>query len=103
MVAHLSYARPRTIAISRLTWARHPIPSRYTEDLHMKNDQQIQHDVVTEIEHDPNVPNGAIGVEVHHGVVKLAGHASDPAMKKSAQLAALRVDGVSNVILDMGA
>jgi osmotically-inducible protein OsmY len=69
----------------------------------MKNDRLIQHDVVAEIEHDSNLPNGAIGVEVHHGVVKLAGRSNDPAMKKSAELAALRVDGVSNVVLDMGA
>jgi osmotically-inducible protein OsmY len=69
----------------------------------MKNDRQIQHDVLAEIEHDPNVPAEAIGVEVHHGVVKLAGQANDPAIKKSAELAALRVEGVSNVVLDMGA
>jgi osmotically-inducible protein OsmY len=69
----------------------------------MKNDRQIQHDVLAEIEHEPNVPAEAIGVEVHHGVVKLAGRVNDPAMKKSAELAALRVEGVSNVVLDMGA
>jgi osmotically-inducible protein OsmY len=69
----------------------------------MKNDLEIQRDVLTEIEHDPNVPNGAIGVEVHHGVVKLAGTTTDSAMKKNAELAALRVEGVSNVVLDMGA
>jgi osmotically-inducible protein OsmY len=68
----------------------------------MKNDRQIQHDVVAEIEHEPNVPAGAIGVEVHHGVVKLAGRVNDAAMKKSAEHAALRVEGVSNVVLDMG-
>jgi osmotically-inducible protein OsmY len=69
----------------------------------MKNDRQIQHDVTAEIEHDPSVPAGAIGVEVHHGVVKLAGRTLDSEMKKSAELAALRVEGVSNVVLDMGA
>jgi osmotically-inducible protein OsmY len=69
----------------------------------MKNDRQIQHDVLAEIEHEPNVPAGAIGVEVHHGVVKLAGRVNDSAMTESAERAALRVDGVSNVVLDMGA
>jgi osmotically-inducible protein OsmY len=69
----------------------------------MKNDRQIQHEVLAEIEHDPNVPTGSIGVEVHHGVVKLAGKVNDSTMKKSAELAARRVDGVSNVVLDMGA
>jgi osmotically-inducible protein OsmY len=67
----------------------------------MKNDRQIQHDVQVEIEHEPNVPAGSIGVEVHHGVVKLAGPVTDPAMQESAELAARRVDGVSNVVLDM--
>jgi osmotically-inducible protein OsmY len=79
------------------------LESRLTEEYHMKNDLQIQNDVLAEIEHDPNVPTGAIGVEVHHGVVKLAGRATDSTMKKSAEQAALRVDGVSNVVLDMGA
>ena len=69
----------------------------------MKNDRQIQHDVLVEIEHQPNVPAGSIGVEVHHGVVKLAGRVKDSATKESAELAARRVDGVSNVVLDMGA
>jgi osmotically-inducible protein OsmY len=69
----------------------------------MKNDRQIQHDVLVEIEHDPNVPNGAIGVEVHHGIVKLAGQATESAIKESAELAARRVEGVSGVVLDMGA
>jgi osmotically-inducible protein OsmY len=69
----------------------------------MKNDRQIQHDVLAEIDHDPNVPAGAVGVEVHHGVVKLAGQAKDPELKKSAENAALRVEGVTNVVLDMGA
>lgn len=66
----------------------------------MKNDLQIQHDVAAEIEHDPNVSTGSIGVEVHHGVVKLAGRTADSA--KSAELAARRVEGVSGVVLDMG-
>ena len=69
----------------------------------MKNDLQIQRDVLDEIEHEPNVPAEAIGVEVHHGVVKLAGRVNDPATKQSAERAALRVEGVSNVVLDMGA
>jgi osmotically-inducible protein OsmY len=69
----------------------------------MKNDRQIQRDVLVEIDQEPNVPAGSIGVEVHHGVVKLAGRVNDSAMKESAELAARRVDGVSNVVLDMSA
>lgn len=39
----------------------------------MKNDTQIQREVLAELDRDDNVPAGAIGVEVHCGVVKLAG------------------------------
>ena len=68
----------------------------------MKNDRQIQHDVLVEIEQEPGVPSGSVGVEVHHGVVKLAGQVKDTATKERAEFAARRVDGVSNVVLDMG-
>jgi osmotically-inducible protein OsmY len=68
----------------------------------MKNDTQIQQEVVAELERDENVPDGAVGVEVHHGVVKLAGRIKDDATKKSAVLDARRVDGVTGIILDMG-
>ena len=68
----------------------------------MKNDTQIQQEVIAELEHDDNVPSGAVGVEVHHGVVKLAGRVSDPTVKKSAELDARRVPGVTNIVLDMG-
>lgn len=69
----------------------------------MKNDIQIQQEVVAQLDHDDTVPTGSVGVEVHHGVVKLAGPANDPAIKQNAELAARRVDGVTNIVLDMGA
>ena len=68
----------------------------------MKNDMQIQQEVLAELDRDDNIPAGAIGVEVHHGVVKLAGCVSDAAIKTSAELAARRVAGVTSVIMDMG-
>jgi osmotically-inducible protein OsmY len=68
----------------------------------MKNDIQIQQEVQAELEQDSQVPTGSVGVEVHHGVVKLAGPASDPTIKQSAELAARRVDGVTNIVVDMG-
>jgi osmotically-inducible protein OsmY len=68
----------------------------------MKNDTQIQQEVIAELDRDEKVPSGAIGVEVHHGVVKLAGRINDTATEKSAELDARRVDGVTNIILDMG-
>ena len=67
----------------------------------MKNDMQIQQDVVAELDREQNVITGTIGVEVHHGVVKLAGRVSDSAIKKSAELAAGGVDGVTTVVMDI--
>jgi osmotically-inducible protein OsmY len=67
----------------------------------MTNDIQIQHDVVAQLGQEKNVITGTIGVEVHHGVVKLAGHVSDQAIMKSAQRAAHRVDGVTTVVMDI--
>jgi osmotically-inducible protein OsmY len=68
----------------------------------MKNDTQIQQEVLAELERDETLPSGSIGVEVHHGVVKLAGRTNDAEIKKRAALDARRVDGVTSIILDMG-
>lgn len=68
----------------------------------MKNDTQIQQEVLAELEQDDNVPANSVGVEVHHGVVKLAGSNNDASFKKSAELAARRVSGVRGIVLDMG-
>jgi osmotically-inducible protein OsmY len=67
----------------------------------MKNDVLIQHDVVAELDREQNVIAGSIGVEVHHGVVKLAGRVNDPTAKKSAELAARRVPDVKTVLMDV--
>jgi osmotically-inducible protein OsmY len=69
----------------------------------MKNDIQIQQEVLTELDHDDKVPTGSVGVEVHHGVVKLAGRASDTTIQENAELAARRVDGVTKIVVDMSA
>jgi osmotically-inducible protein OsmY len=68
----------------------------------MKNDAQIQQEVLAELETDESFPAGSIGVEVHHGVVKLAGRIGDSETKKRAALHARRVQGVTGIILDMG-
>ena len=68
----------------------------------MKNDTQIQQEVLAELEQDDNVPANSVGVEVHHGVVKLAGQNNDASFKKTAELAARRVSGVRGIVLDMG-
>lgn len=67
----------------------------------MKNDIQMQQEVLAELDRDENVPTGAIGVEVHHGVVKLAGRISDSATRASAELDAGRVSGVTRIIMDL--
>jgi osmotically-inducible protein OsmY len=67
----------------------------------MKNDVQIQRDVLAKLDREPNVITGTIGVEVHHGVVKLAGRVSDSAIRNSAELAASAVDGVTTVVMDI--
>jgi osmotically-inducible protein OsmY len=67
----------------------------------MKNDTQIQSDVVAQLDRAQNVVTGTIGVEVHHGVVKLAGRVGDDSIKKTAELAAGGVDDVTKVIMDV--
>jgi osmotically-inducible protein OsmY len=67
----------------------------------MKNDMQIKQDVLTELGREQNVIAGSVGVEVHHGVVKLAGRVSDGAVRENVELAARRVDDVTNVIMDI--
>jgi osmotically-inducible protein OsmY len=67
----------------------------------MKNDLEIQKDVLAEFDRGEKVPTGSIGVEVHRGIVKLAGRNMDPTVSKQAELSARRVEGVTEVILDM--
>ncbi len=66
----------------------------------MRNDRLLQQDVLRKLG-ERNVPADKIGVEVHHGVVKLAGHVNNAAVKRIAELAARSVEGVSNVIIDI--
>jgi len=67
----------------------------------MANDMQIQQDVLAELVHERTVVAGTIGVEVHHGVVKLAGQVGDQATLQSAERAAHRVDDVTSVVMDI--
>jgi osmotically-inducible protein OsmY len=67
----------------------------------MRNDMQIKQDVLAGLGREQNVIAGSIGVEVHHGVVKLAGRVSDSEIKKNAEHAAGAVDGVTNVVMDI--
>jgi osmotically-inducible protein OsmY len=67
----------------------------------MKNDREIQHDVLAALDSDPIGAGGAIGVEVHHGVVKLSGRVGNVATKKSAETIASGVVDVSTVVMDV--
>jgi osmotically-inducible protein OsmY len=67
----------------------------------MKNDMQIQHEVLAELGREQRIIAGSVGVEVHHGVVKLAGRVSDGATRESAELAARRVDDVTSIVMDI--
>lgn len=67
----------------------------------MKNDRQLQHDVLEELDRESGIARGTIGAEVHHGTVKLSGSVTDETIKNLAELAVRRVDGVSTVIIDL--
>lgn len=101
LVTDLSYSSLRVFRY-KSTFARRIVGLRNKETRTMKNDTQIQQDVLAELERDEALPAGSIGVEVHHGVVKLASRIGDAETKKRAALDARRVDGVTGIILDMG-
>jgi osmotically-inducible protein OsmY len=67
----------------------------------MKTDLELQHDVTSALTQERVVPPGALGVEVHHGVVKLAGNITDGSVLNASAQAAKRIDGVTQVVLDV--
>ena len=67
----------------------------------MKNDVQIQQEVLAELDREQNIIAGTVGVEVHHGVVKLAGRVGDHTTRENSEVAAHRVDGVTSVVMDV--
>jgi osmotically-inducible protein OsmY len=67
----------------------------------MKSDVQIQKEVVAELDREQSITTGTVGVEVHHGVVKLAGQVGDDTIKEDSEVAAHRVDGVTSVVMDV--
>jgi osmotically-inducible protein OsmY len=69
----------------------------------MKNDIQLQHDVRVQLERECHLGDDAIGVEVHHGVVKLAGCVCDYATMRKAEFAARHVEGVAAIVMDIDA
>ncbi|MGN6567508.1 MAG: BON domain-containing protein [Flavipsychrobacter sp.] len=67
----------------------------------MKNDQQLQQDVMNELKWDPILNASEIGVSVKHGVVTLSGYVNSYSKKIAAENAAKRVKGVSAVAEDI--
>lgn len=64
-----------------------------------KTDMQLKRDVSEELGWDPAVDAARVGVEVHHGVVTLAGHVATYGEKLAVEQAALRVSGVKALVI----
>jgi osmotically-inducible protein OsmY len=67
----------------------------------MKSESQLQQDVMAELKWEPSVHGSQIGVEVSDGVVTLSGHVGSFPEKWHAEQAALRVNGVKAVVVDV--
>ena len=63
----------------------------------MRQDKDLQADVMRELEWEPSVESAGIGVAAHKGSVTLAGHVGSYAEKVAAVKAARRVYGVRAV------
>lgn len=67
----------------------------------MKNDKELQHDVLEELEWEPSLDAAKIGVAADHGVVVLTGRVQNYSTKWQAERAAKRVAGVEGVANDI--
>ena len=67
----------------------------------MKTDLQVQNDVMAELAWDASVQDKQIGVGIKDGIVILNGEVSSLAEKLSAERAALRVDGVRALVIEL--
>ena len=67
----------------------------------MKNDTQLQKDVIAELNWEPSVNPTDIGVEVKDGVVTLSGHVGSYAEKLNAERSAQRVSGVQALAVEL--
>lgn len=67
----------------------------------MKTDTQLQQDVMAELAWEPAVHASQIGVQVKDGVVTLSGQVSSFQEKYDAETAALRVNGVQALAVEM--
>ena len=67
----------------------------------MKTDSQIQNDVMAELSWDASVQAKQIGVGIKDGIVTLNGEVGSLAEKLSAERAALRVEGVRALVVEL--
>ena len=67
----------------------------------MKSDEQVQQDVMDELKWEPSIHAAQIGVEVHDGVVTLAGEVGSYPEKWSAEQVVLRVAGVKALAVNL--
>jgi osmotically-inducible protein OsmY len=67
----------------------------------MKTDKQLKQDVERELDWDPAVDPSGIGVEVHNGIVTLAGHLASYSEKLAAEKAVQRVSGSKAVVIEL--
>ena len=67
----------------------------------MKNDSELQRDVLDELKWEPAVRVSDIGVTVKDGVVTLAGVVDSYAEKRATESAAKRVSGVKALALEL--
>jgi len=64
----------------------------------MSQDTQLQQRVLAELNWEPSVPAGHIGVTAKDGIVTLSGHVESYANKHAAETVARRVRGVLGVV-----
>ena len=67
----------------------------------MKNDNQLQKDVIAELNWEPSINPTNIGVEVKDGIVTLTGHVGSYAEKMSAERSAQHVAGVKALAIEI--
>jgi osmotically-inducible protein OsmY len=67
----------------------------------MKSDTQLRTDVLAELDWDPAIKAGTIGVTAKEGVVTLTGHLGSHAEKLAAERAAQRVQGVKALAVEI--
>lgn len=67
----------------------------------MKSDAQLKRDVSMELEWDPAIDAAHVGVQAQDGVITLTGHLDTYAEKHAVERAALRVEGVRAVAVEL--